>query len=275
MSDGIDKLTDAIGDTLKTAPTLYEDALQPTVQEVGKFVSRIPRAINAAFSGLDRWILNKEYAIDETKKLLEKKLENVDPDKIVEPEAYVAVPAIQAISYSMNSEALRNLYANLLAKAMNSDTKDQVHPSFVEIIKQMSPTDTRVYEEIAINKSFQVANIYCCKYQNKQDLSKFTSPLETPIEKLGFEGVTHITYFSPNMVKISIDNLLRLRLIQERFRLDTSIGEQLKTSPTYTNMVTQLKKYLVDSSWKYEENSYYLNLTDYGKSFRNICLDIS
>ena len=139
MPEGLDKLAGAIGNTLKTAPTLYEDALQPTVQEVGKFAARIPRAINAAFSGLDKWILNKEYAIDETKKLLEKKLENVDPDKIVTPEAYVAVPAIQAISYSMDSEELRNLYANLLAKAMNSDTKDQVHPSFVEIIKPQHP----------------------------------------------------------------------------------------------------------------------------------------
>ncbi len=64
MPEGLDKLAGAIGNTLKTAPTLYEDALQPTVQEVGKFAARIPRAINAAFSGLDKWILNKEYAID-------------------------------------------------------------------------------------------------------------------------------------------------------------------------------------------------------------------
>ena len=58
MPEGFDKLAGAIGDTLKTAPTLYEDALQPTVQEVGKFAARIPRAINAAFSGFDKWILN-------------------------------------------------------------------------------------------------------------------------------------------------------------------------------------------------------------------------
>lgn len=166
MSEGLDKLAGAIGDTLKTAPTLYEDALQPTVQEVGKFAARIPRAINAAFSGLDKWILNKEYAIDETKKLLEKKLENVDPEKIVEPEAYVAVPAIQAISYSMNSEELRNLYANLLAKAMNSDTKDFVHPSFVEIIKQMSPIDALVLKEIAYSKYLPLVNLSVSEYDS-------------------------------------------------------------------------------------------------------------
>ena len=51
-----------------------------------------------------------------------------NPEKIVEPEPYVAVPAIQAISYAMNSDELRNLYANLLAKSMIKDTKDTVHP---------------------------------------------------------------------------------------------------------------------------------------------------
>ena len=166
MSEGLDKLAGAIGDALKTAPTLYEDALQPTVQEVGKFVAKIPRAINAAFSGLDKWILNKEYAVDETKKLLAQKLKNIDPEKIVEPEPYVAVPAIQAISYSMNSEELRNLYANLLAKAMNSDTKDMVHPSFVEIIKQMSPIDALVFKAIMERNANPIINLLYAKFDD-------------------------------------------------------------------------------------------------------------
>ncbi len=148
MKKEIDKLADAVKDTLKTAPTLYEDALQPAVQEAGKFAARIPHAINAALSDLDIWILKKEYNIDKTKKLLACKLENIEPEKIVTPETYVAVPAIQSISYSMDSEELRNLYANLLAKSMNSDTKDFVHPAFVEIIRQMSPIDAQIFENI-------------------------------------------------------------------------------------------------------------------------------
>ena len=85
---------------LKTVPELYHDTLQPSAQETGKMLARIPRAINAAFSRLDKWILNREYSVDETKKLLTEKLNKVDPDKIVEPEPYVAIPAIQAISYA-------------------------------------------------------------------------------------------------------------------------------------------------------------------------------
>lgn len=40
MPKGLDNLSGAIGDTLKTAPTIYEDALQPSVQEAGKLFSK-------------------------------------------------------------------------------------------------------------------------------------------------------------------------------------------------------------------------------------------
>lgn len=272
MSDGIDKLAGAIGDTLKTAPTLYEDALQPTVQEVGKFAARIPRAINAAFSGLDKWILNREYTIDETKKLLTKKLENVDPEKIITPEPYVAIPAIQAISYSMDSEKLQNLYANLLAKAMNIDTKDFVHPAFVEIIKQLSPIDVHVLEEISSKGFIQVVNIYCAKYLNK-NVNQRIQLMENPIEKRGFEGLTHIVDFHPDIVKISIDNLLRLRLIEERFRLNAPISAEIQSSPFYISISQQIKQLAIDDTWEYEEVSQSYYLTDLGKSFRNICIE--
>lgn len=199
MPEGLDKLASAIGDTLKTAPTLYEDALQPTVQEVGKVAARIPRAINAAFSGLDKWILNKEYAIGETKKLLEKKLENVDPDKIVEPEAYIAVPAIQAISYSMYSEELRNLYANLLAKAMNSDTRNHVHPVYVEIIKQMAPIDSLVFKIIMEREENPIINL--C-YEN--DMMESI---------LLVSNITDIDITSGEIISVSIDNLVKQGII--------------------------------------------------------------
>lgn len=138
---GVDNLLDSAGDLIKTVPQIYEDGLQGTVRESGKFLSRIPRAINAALSGLDIWIAKREFNVEETKRILAEKLEHVDPEKIVPPDPHIAVPALQAIAYSMDSNELRNMYANLLAKAMNSDLKDTVRAAFVEVIKQMEPID--------------------------------------------------------------------------------------------------------------------------------------
>ena len=265
MPEGLDKLAGAIGDTLKTAPTLYEDALQPTIQEVGKFVARIPRAINAAFSGLDKWILNKEYAIDETKKLLEKKLENIDPDKIVEPEAYVAVPAIQAISYSMNSEELRNLYANLLAKAMNSDTKDMVHPSFVEIIKQMSPVDSIVFKTIMER---QVNPIVDLVYEKRIEGRLF--PISSRILD---KNISDINIAPIETVCFSIDCLLKQSLISingDNSYTDQTLYDNILNSQFY---LEQHQKYPdTPDGFKFSHIKRMLINTKLGIFFYNICV---
>ncbi len=266
MPEGLDKLAGAIGDTLKTAPTLYEDALQPTIQEIGKFAARIPRAINAAFSGLDKWILNKEYAIDETKKLLEQKLENVDPNKIVTPEAYVAIPAIQAISYSMDSKELRNLYANLLAKAMNSDTKDLVHPSFVEMIKQMSPIDSIVFKIIMERNINPIIDLIYVKMGGKS----FSYPLAN---RTIFSNLSDINVTSPEIVCVSLDNLTRQGLIlipDSKSYAEEKIYDNILNSKFYLEMKKNHPKTL--DEFEFSHTKKMIDKTNLGISFYNICV---
>lgn len=168
MTTGADEFLNTAGKAVEVFPKLYDDVIQPTAQETGKILARIPKAINAAFSSLDMWIANKDYNVEETKLLLAKKLKNVNPEKIVSPEPYVAVPAIQAISYSMNSEKLRNMYANLIANSMNIDEKEKVHPAFVEVIKQLSPLDATNLNLIFKKKCCPIVNYYV----HSEDLEK-------------------------------------------------------------------------------------------------------
>lgn len=258
MSEGIDKLVGGIGKAIETVPEFYEDAFQPAVQETGKLIARIPHAINAAFSGLDKWILNKEYSIDETKKLLAQKLENVEVGKIVEPEAYVAVPAIQAISYSMNSNELRNLYANLLAKSMNSDTKEMVHPAFVEIIKQLSPND---------------ASIFCSVFETE------LRPLITLSIKRKEGGynnhiynISWLTAFDPVMIRISFDNLIRLGLIEIPYG-DSYVSEKIYDIVRETDFYVSSRKQLEASQLgEIDEEKRYIKCTALANSFYNVCV---
>lgn len=262
MPDGLDKLAGGIGEAIQTVPELYQDAFQPTVQEAGKLLARIPRAINAAFSGLDKWILNKEYSIDETKKLLAQKLENVDPDKIVEPEAYVAVPAIQAISYSMNSDELRDLYANLLAKAMNSDTKNLVHPSFVEIIKQMSPIDAQIFTQIMVTEIRPLISI-----RVKTSISDYSN-------RLFAEHCSWIKDYSLAQCRTSFDNLCRLGLIIIPPSGSYSYKEAyniVKSNPLFKHAESECLNNLIEGeSIKYTEE--YIKINDLSKLFYKICV---
>lgn len=260
MSEGLNQLAHGVGKAIEAVPELYEDAFQPAVQETGKLIARIPRAINAAFSGLDKWILNKEYSVDETKKLLVDKLAKVDPEKIVEPEPYVAIPAIQAISYTMNSDELRNLYANLLARSMISDSKDSVHPSFVEIIKQMSPTDAHVFRLI---------------------MNADIRPLIDLKKKMATGGKLSIQYncswikeLPIKQIATSIDNLIRLGLIEIPYGESYSDKDNynlVKQNYRFKKLERQNKKSLYAGE-KLEYNEKYIKISDLSNLFYRICV---
>ncbi len=259
MTNGLEKLAEGIGKTIGSAPSLYEDALQPTVREVGKMAARIPCAINAAFSGLDEWILNKENNLEKIKNLLPPNLKNVDPEKIVVPEPYVAVPAIQAISYSMDSDELRELYAKLLAKSMVTDTKDMVHPAYVETIKQLSPNDAKYFTHIFSLKYRPVVNVN----------------LHIPY---GYKILDqHINNFSEgygNEFHFIVDNLCRLKLIDIKSRFaysDDSVYASLLRQVELQYPFEKYKEQYPEAlSIEYEKER--IDLTPYGFKFYECCV---
>lgn len=259
MTNILKNLADSTGKLVETIPELYSDLAQPTVQETGKMIARIPRLINAALAPLDQWILKKEYNIEETKKLLEQKLQDVEEEKIVTPDSYVAVPALQAISYSMDSEELRNLYANLLAKSMNIDTKDYVHPSFVEIIKQLSPIDANVFKIIFTRQLNPIVDI--CR-QNKQSVGKIVIyPLVTDISIASYELVsTAIT----NLATQGLIEILDLEYTDEKNY--TSIWD----SKIYLELTKNLQ---IPETDTIQIQKKVISVTPLGRLFFNICVN--
>ncbi|WP_252228756.1 MULTISPECIES: DUF4393 domain-containing protein [unclassified Clostridium] len=209
--------------------------MQPAVQETGKILARIPQAINAAFSSLDIWVANSQYNVEEVKVLLAKKLENVDSYKIVPPEPHIAVPALQAISYSMNSEELRDLYSNLLANSMNSDIKDSIHPCFVEIIKQLSPFEARLLKSLAVNSVLPIIKIRRSSDDSDSSGIDFVKHIIEP--KFG------ITKNNIDTFAVAIDNLIRLNLLSvdyENAYTDKSLYSDILNSQLVLDMRQQI-----------------------------------
>lgn len=265
MPQGLDNFIGTVGDAIKTAPTFYEDALKPTVQETGKILALIPQTIEAALLPLRQWNIEREYKFAETKKLLEHKLENVDPEKIVTPKAYVAIPTIQAISYSMDSEELRNLYANLLAKAMNSDTKDQVHPAFVEIIKQMSPVDSLVFKTIMERQANPIIDLVYNKYESDIPIAIESQTI--------IENVTDINIASVETVCISIDNLVKQGLIsisKDKSYTDATLYDNILKSQFY--IIKQQSCPITPDGFIFSHNKKMIIKTHLGNSFYKTCV---
>lgn len=243
----------------ETIDKIYDDGFHPAVSEIGKAAGRLPRLINAAFASLDCWIAEREFHVEKTKQLLEENLKNVDPDKIVPPEPYVAVPTIQALSYSMNSNELRALYANLLSKAIYSDTKDSVHPAYVEIIKNLSPLDCKIFDFI-MAKPTQEIGCYEIRVGKRGEPSYFVP----------FPLITEIEIESYNKIAASIDNLSRNKLVNQKdFHFsDDNMYIPIRNTSFYRALEAGYKN---DDSSELRPYKMSVKSTSFGRSFYNIC----
>lgn len=261
----------------ETIDKAYDDIAHPVASEVGKLVGRIPRAINAALSGIDKWIMQKEYNLSETEKLLAQKMKNTEPQNIVPPEPYVAIPALQSISYCFNNKELRNLYANLLANAMTSANKDHVHPAFVEIIKQFSPNDAVVLKEIFIRT--RTIPLPCAKLSIVLKIKGLHMVGQSAPRKIYSDTITDLCqhHLTHKQLSVSLENLKRLGLIafSDIILENNSLYDFVKTSHMYSIVSSDFESLKgTDEEPEYIDickSCYYLS--DFGELFCSICID--
>ncbi len=126
---------------LVQAVPIYEDLVQPAAREVGTALGTVAKAVNVALAPISMMVWSYDSIKSYISTSVSKKLENVPTENIVQPNPVVAVPAIEALRYTGHDETLREMYANLLANAIDVSTQENAHPSFVEIIKQLSPKE--------------------------------------------------------------------------------------------------------------------------------------
>jgi len=104
----------------------------------------VARRVNQLLFGLlERSVFGLEQVGDWLQAAVAERLEDVPEEKIIQPDPRIAVPAVQALVYSMNDEIIREMFANLLASSMSQETQSAAHPAFVEMIKVMEPIDAQ------------------------------------------------------------------------------------------------------------------------------------
>ena len=241
----------------------YDDGLKEPIKETSSLVAIIPRSVRAALAPVEQWILYKDYSVEVTKKLLDEKLSETEPDKIVPPDPYVAVPALNAIAYCYNSDELRNLYANLRARSMVSTEKENVHPAFVEIIKQMSPLDAKIIKTI-YETPFDRNPLLHIKWANQ----------EKNIYNILQKNVSWIEEYEYETTSMSIENLLRQKLIEipsgEKYS-DDSVYDIILNSSKFKTLLDGFKM-PEDHPGEFEFTKTLILPTAFGKAFYNVCI---
>lgn len=252
--------------TKGVAVEVYKDVASPILKPIGEILGFLPRTLKLALSGWEKWLINGEESLKLTAEAIREKVKQIPENKLVEPEPYVAIPAIQQISYCQNSEELRDLYANLLTASMNADKKWQVHPSFVDIIKQITPDEAKIIKSIPNFKNNFMPAVDV-KLIEKNASSKGHQILITNFTTVGLNVIEN----KENICSY-IDNLVRLKILEipPTYRLtDKSLYKPLEESPILEKLIPQAYKSIYNIDYHHK----IIAITNYGLLFKQICCE--
>lgn len=247
--------------TKGVAVEIYKDLGRPVLQPIGEILGFLPRTLKLTLSGWEKWLINGEESIRLTAVAIQEKLEKIPQEKLVEPEPYVAIPAMQQLSYCQNSEGLRDMYANLLVASMNSDTKWDVHPAFVDIIKQLTPDEAKYLKSLP----GEIMNIHPIIDVgiSLSDDAKGTNPIISNFTNYNINQLEH-----PEQICSYIDNLVRLKLIEippERHIVDQTVYKAIEEDPLIQEPIK-----IEGVKIRYHYKHKYFRLTNLGREFKKV-----
>jgi len=190
------------------------------------------------------------------------KLSETPTEEIVEPKPHVAGPALEALRWTGHEDSLRDLYANLLAASMDMKTASMAHPSFVEIIKQLTPDEARLMKYFSTENLFPIIHVRAQSEDGSgyQDILVNFSVLG---EAAGCEN--------PNLTPSYLDNLARLGLIQmpEVHYTAPNVYDELENHPSIVEARKQIDNL---ESHKSSVEQRIVRTTQLGQQFIKACV---
>jgi len=270
MSDEEKKKESSVEGTIKAVTGLvekvpvYEDAVQPVAKEAGKALATVGKAVNAALLPLRGLVWGIEQIEEFVSTKVSEKLEKVPPENIQTPDPAVAGPALESLRFTGHKESLSELYANLLATSMDSETARTAHPGFVEIIRNLSSDEAKLLSYL-INVGAQP--IVDIRQEDKTGNSGIT--ISECVTTLGYDASLE----HRDLIPTYLNNLERLGLIEMprgRFLTTEGVYDRILNDPSVKELEAKIN---ASDKHKAEFNKYYIRLSQLGRLFGAACVE--
>lgn len=260
---GIIKQTIDSATALTKAVPIYEDAIQPIAKETGKALGTVGKAVNVALAPISLVVWGYDQVQEFLENQVTEKLEHVPEDRITTPPPNVAGPAIEALKFSGQDETLQDMFANLIANSIDSKTALEAHPSFVDIIKSLTPDEGLLLNFLTRYMSYPVIDV---KITNIKDNGY--QVVHRNFSELG--TLAHCKH--PQLTSNYIDNLCRLGIIE--IPMGARINDPKAYEPFNSNpIIAQLKQqFESDKENRVKIDQKIIQPTGIGRQFMNACI---
>ena len=158
-------------------------------------------------------------------------IEKIPEENIQEPKMSVVGPALEASKFYIEEDEIRGMFAKLIASSMDKTQSINVHPSFVEIIKVLSPLDAQNLYSLYHGRDETISKIRVTNKENDSYTDHFNHVF------LGNPECQDI-----NLIESSIDNLIRLKLVDvsySEYKSDDSLYDKHRENELFLKFKTE------------------------------------
>jgi len=236
--------------------------------------------------------LKNHDAIEKYKKGIVNETSKIPDNFLHEPELSIAGPALEASTYYVNDDSIRNMFEKLIASSMDSRKDNTTRASFVEIVKQMSSIDALFLKEFSKNPKIPIGELreksksgnYSIARTNivLKDFNidlKYRGQLPSTIDNLGRLGLINIDY---SKWTANLDYNVAFKNTPEFIQVSSEIDKDNKRTEELINfsentLGSTIKRENIDILKKeYPRNidvgAGRLDITSFGSDFTSICL---
>lgn len=245
---------------------VYPDLIQPAAKELGKTLHTVARVVNVLATPLRFTAWSAERIEQFVKDRVMLKLQYTPDEALQPPPLHVGVPVLEALRYIGADPELSELYANLLANSMDANTVNGAHPSFVDVIKSMTPDEAKLMRYFVDQLTAPLIDVHLIM---KKPLFR---PTEFQTLLYSYSLIGHKAQcVNPELSGSYIANLVRLGLLeinrQQCMAAQTHYDEIL-ASP----LVVEVKKLAKERRRDLNFTKHLVGVTEFGKLFITTCV---
>lgn len=196
--------------------------------------------------------------LDQYRKELENSISNIPSEKRVDPSLQITAQALENSKYCIEEKELRKMFASLISHSMNKDYLTYVHPSFAEIIKQMSVLDAQIFQLIKKSK----VGLPVCQY-----LINFFDDFSSTIPEHVFLELPNVDF---QLCSQSLSSLSRLGIVSISYTRaligSPNMYDKFLDHPLYKDLSQ-------GSPFKTNIQKGVVALTPLGRSFAKVCIN--
>jgi len=231
----------------------YDDAVKNPISTISSAVNNVLKFVSLPFTflGLTADELTLKY-----RDFISDALKKTPPEKLAKPKALIISPLLENVKYIFEEDDLREMYANLLSCAMNSDVTSLVHPAFVEVLKQMSPLDAKLFKDLFVDTDSTYLESFEWTFDNSFKLLSIDSlerlglifqsivneTLQTQIKLTNFGCIFYQLCIEDNSSITDDELMLAIKARSDYYPFDVN-GEKLSFSARMINTISELNVY--------------------------------